>query len=131
MRLPSAALVCSLVFTCSPRSASSNFRAKRFHLRRACLWRFISLAGVLGNSLFMNAILQTLLKLQNLEFGSPLAVSTHETEAGALRADIPPALLDHYDRFRARGKKGIALLVNQVCTGCHMSVTTAKLAHVM
>ena len=79
----------------------------------------------------MNAILQTLLKLQNLEFGSPLAVSTHETEAGALRAGIPPAILDHYDRFRARGKKGIALLVNQVCTGCHMSVTTAKLAHVM
>jgi hypothetical protein len=79
----------------------------------------------------MNAILQTLVKLQNLEFGSPLAVSKNETEAGALRAGIPPALLDHYDRFRARGKKGIALLVNQVCTGCHMSVTTAKLTHVM
>jgi len=79
----------------------------------------------------MNAILQTLLKLQNLEFGSPLAASKNETEAGALRSTIPPAMLDHYDRFRARGKKGIALLVNQVCTGCHMSVTTAKLAHVM
>lgn len=79
----------------------------------------------------MNAILQTLLKLQNLEFGSPLAASTNETEAGALRSTIPPSILDHYDRFRARGKKGVALLVNQVCTGCHMSVTTAKLTHVM
>ena len=85
----------------------------------------------MGNSLFMNAILQTLLKLQNVEFGSPLAASTNEIEAGALRSTIPPAILDHYDRFRARGKKGIALLVNQVCTGCHMSVTTAKLTHVM
>ena len=79
----------------------------------------------------MNAILQTLLKLQNLEFGSPLAGSANETEAGALRTAIPPSVLDHYDRLRTRGKKGVALLVNQVCTGCHMSVTTAKLTNVM
>jgi hypothetical protein len=79
----------------------------------------------------MNAILQTLLKLQNLEFGSPPAASTNETEAGALRSSIPPSILEHYDRFRARGRKGVALVVNQVCTGCHMSVTIAKLTMVM
>jgi len=78
----------------------------------------------------MNAILQTLLKLQNIEFG-PRTGSTHETETAALRAVIPQSMLDHYDRFRARGKKGVALVVNQVCGGCHMGVTIAKLTTVM
>ena len=78
----------------------------------------------------MNAILQTLLKLQSIEFG-PRAGSANETETEALRAIIPKSLLDHYDRFRARGKKGVALVVNQVCGGCHMGVTIAKLTTVM
>jgi len=78
----------------------------------------------------MNAILQTLLKLQSIEFG-PRGGSAHETETAALRAVIPQSLLDHYDRFRARGKKGVALVVNQVCGGCHMGVTIAKLTTVM
>ena len=78
----------------------------------------------------MNAILQTLLKLQSIEFG-PRGGSANETETAALRAVIPLSLLDHYDRFRARGKKGVALVVNQVCGGCHMGVTIAKLTTVM
>ena len=78
----------------------------------------------------MNAILQTLLKVQNIEFG-PRAGSTNETEAAALRAVIPKTILDNYERFRGRGKKGVALVVNQVCTGCHMSVTLAKITVMM
>jgi predicted nucleic acid-binding Zn-ribbon protein len=78
----------------------------------------------------MNAILQTALKLQSIEFG-PRSGSTNETETAALRAVIPQTILDHYERFRTRGKKGIALVVNQVCTGCHMSVTIAKLTTLM
>jgi predicted nucleic acid-binding Zn-ribbon protein len=78
----------------------------------------------------MNAILQTVLKLQSIEFG-PRTGSANETETAALRAVIPQAILDHYERFRARGKKGVALVVNQVCSGCHMGVTIAKLTTVM
>src|SRR6266700_3230225 len=83
-----------------------------------------------GCNLFMNAIFQTVLKLKSIELG-PRSGSTNETETAALRAVIPQLILDHYERFRTRGKKGVALVVNQVCTGCHMSVTIAKLTGVM
>ena len=39
-----------------------------------------------------------------------------------MRGKIPPQILAHYDRLVARGKKGVALVRNQVCTGCHMRV---------
>jgi predicted nucleic acid-binding Zn-ribbon protein len=78
----------------------------------------------------MNAILQPLLKLQTIEFG-PHAGSAAETEAVALRATIPATVLAHYERFRARGKKGVATVSNQVCSGCHMAITTAKLTSLM
>ena len=28
--------------------------------------------------------------------------------------------MGHYDRLVSRGKKGVAIVRNQVCTGCHM-----------
>ncbi|HWQ92304.1 MAG TPA: C4-type zinc ribbon domain-containing protein [Clostridia bacterium] len=67
----------------------------------------------------MNDLLQNLLKLQALEFGEASTKSS-ESEMTALRATIPPQILGHYDRLIARGKKGVAVVRNQVCTGCHM-----------
>ena len=67
----------------------------------------------------MNALLQNLIKLQSLEFGK--AADKAADPAGAeLRAKIPPQILGHYDRLLARGKKGLAAVRDQVCTGCHM-----------
>ncbi len=67
----------------------------------------------------MKELMQKLLKLQTLEFSEP------KNEANAmliteLRGKIPTQILGHYDRFRARGKKGLAAVNNQVCTACHM-----------
>jgi predicted nucleic acid-binding Zn-ribbon protein len=31
-------------------------------------------------------------------------------------------ILAHYDRLVARGKKGVAVVRNQVCGGCHMKL---------
>jgi len=42
-----------------------------------------------------------------------------------LRGKIPAPILGHYDRLRVRGKKGLAAVRHQVCTGCHMSVPLA------
>ncbi|MFO1514662.1 MAG: hypothetical protein U1F83_17425 [Verrucomicrobiota bacterium] len=63
--------------------------------------------------------MQKLLKLQTLEFSEP------KNEANTalimeLRGKIPAQILGHYDRFRARGKKGLAAVNHQVCTACHM-----------
>jgi len=39
-----------------------------------------------------------------------------------LRAEIPAPVLAHYDRLRSRGKKGVSVIRNNVCSGCHMGV---------
>jgi C4-type zinc ribbon domain len=68
--------------------------------------------------------MQNLLELQKLEFS---AKSDEDAAAriAALRENIPPQILGHYDRLRVRGKKGMAPVVNQVCTGCHMRLPLA------
>jgi predicted nucleic acid-binding Zn-ribbon protein len=65
----------------------------------------------------MNATIQNLLKLQSIEFGE---AKGSEKQIGELRGLIPEPILGHYDRLRVRDKKGVAVVRNQVCTGCHM-----------
>jgi len=65
----------------------------------------------------MNSTIQNLLKLQSIEFGDQKG---GEKQIAELRATIPEPILGHYDRLRARDKKGVAVVRNQVCTGCHM-----------
>jgi hypothetical protein len=67
----------------------------------------------------MNAIVQNLLKLQAIEFGND---SGQDKQIAELRAKVPEPILGHYNRLRARGKKGVAVVRNQVCTGCHMKL---------
>ena len=62
----------------------------------------------------MNELMQNLLKLQALEFDQEIT-GADEKLVKALRAKIPPAILAHYDRLADCGKKGVALVHNQVC----------------
>lgn len=78
----------------------------------------------------MNLILKNLLKLQSLEFEKrpgkdALPLITE------LRGKIPEPILGHYDRLLARGKKGIVLVENQTCTGCHMRLPTGVIHTLM
>jgi len=68
---------------------------------------------------FMNALLQNLIKLQSIQFGEVKDKNAEETTA-ELRTQIPSQILGHYDRLVAHRKKGVAIVRNQVCTGCHM-----------
>ncbi len=67
----------------------------------------------------MNAVLTNLLKLQALEFNETDDKNA-EAQMAELRGQIPLPILGQYDRLVARGKKGVAVVRNQVCTGCHM-----------
>jgi len=69
----------------------------------------------------MNVVLQNLMKLQALEF-KEVEASAKEIEAriAEIRALVPPPIMGHYDRLVVRGKKGIAVIRNQTCSGCHM-----------
>src|ERR1035441_6377545 len=69
----------------------------------------------------MNETIKILLQLQSLEFNGK-AAPAQAKQAAELRAKIPPPILAHYDRLVARGKKGVALVRNQVCTACHINV---------
>jgi len=78
----------------------------------------------------MNTIVQNLLKLQALEFGD-VHDKRAEAQAVELRGGIPLPILGHYDRLRARDKKGVAVVRNQVCTGCHMRVPIGQITILM
>lgn len=75
------------------------------------------------------SLLDSLLKLQALEFEGANLDGDQEKEMdrkiASLRLQIPLPILNHYDRLGARGKKGVAAVRRQTCTGCHVQVTKA------
>jgi hypothetical protein len=73
----------------------------------------------------MKGILQNLYKLQTLDMAG---LTSSDPQAAGLRAAIPQGMLSNYDRARARGKKGIALVRNHVCTNCRIQVPIAVTA---
>lgn len=80
-------------------------------------------------------LLTWLLKLQSLESGEAAqnAILEKKTnkQVAELRALIPVPILNHYDRLRARGKKGVAPVRGQTCAGCHVQVTRATVMNLM
>ncbi|HEX4263322.1 MAG TPA: C4-type zinc ribbon domain-containing protein [Verrucomicrobiae bacterium] len=76
----------------------------------------------------MNATIQNLLKLQLIEFGDEKGTNKQIAD---LRAAIPEPILGHYDRLRARDKKGVAVVRNQVCAGCHMRLPIGVITTLM
>ena len=69
----------------------------------------------------MNNPVSLLFELQTLEFGDRLPAAAQERIA-ALRAEITPTLLTHYDRLADTGKRGVAVVRNHACSGCHIRV---------
>lgn len=74
----------------------------------------------------MNNVIEPLFELQNLE--DKAATQDHDSAIQRLRKKIHPQILIHYDRLRARGKKGVALVRNGVCTECHMRLASGTYA---
>jgi predicted nucleic acid-binding Zn-ribbon protein len=68
----------------------------------------------------MNNVIKILLKLQTIEIDKKSAASA--VEIAELRAMVPAQIIGHYDRFVLRGKRGVAVIRNQVCTACHVQV---------
>jgi predicted nucleic acid-binding Zn-ribbon protein len=73
----------------------------------------------------MRKCMATLLALQSLELGGRKAGK--DAERGRLRAEIPEPVLGHFDRLLARGKKGVSVIRNGVCTECHLRVPIGTL----
>jgi predicted nucleic acid-binding Zn-ribbon protein len=73
----------------------------------------------------MKNLMENLLALQDLEFQTRRHSPEQKKLTQTLREKIPSQILGHYDRLMARGKKGLAAVRNQVCTGCHLRVPRA------
>ena len=72
----------------------------------------------------MRNIMDRLLAVQKLQFtAGPKVVGLEK-----LRAEIPAPILARFDRFGARGKNGVALVRNRVCSECHLRITAGKRA---
>ncbi len=72
----------------------------------------------------MKHVIELLLDLQELEMGPAPEAPPHAAEITRLRQLIPPQIIGHYDRLRARDKKGVSLVRNGVCTECHMRLAS-------
>ena len=75
----------------------------------------------------MRKIMDRLLALQKLQFDVCARPTVAQAELEKLRAKVPSTILAHYDRLVARGKKGVALARNGVCSECHLRITGGKL----
>jgi hypothetical protein len=67
----------------------------------------------------MKKIIEQLLAIQTLELDSPKKSST---ESKAIREQVPADVLNRFDKFLQRGKKGVALVQNGVCKGCQIQI---------
>jgi predicted nucleic acid-binding Zn-ribbon protein len=77
----------------------------------------------------MKEIMENLFELQTLEFDETVRPAT-ERRIAELRAKIPGPVLAHYDRLGDQGKKGVSVIRNQTCTGCHMRLPLAVVLEV-
>lgn len=79
----------------------------------------------------MKTVIDFLYELQEVEVGEEDDSPEKSGRIARLRKKIPAPILAHYDRLRHRGKKGVALVRNGVCTGCHMRMSIGTLATLM
>lgn len=76
-------------------------------------------------------VIQRLFELQGLEMGPKAESPEARRLAEAIRKEIPEQIKAHYDRLRARDKKGVALVRHGVCTGCQMKLASGIYAHLL
>jgi predicted nucleic acid-binding Zn-ribbon protein len=77
----------------------------------------------------MKEIMKNLFELQTLEFDETIRPHA-EKRVEELRGKIPGPILAHYDRLCDQGKKGVAVVRNQTCSGCHMRLPLAVMMDV-
>lgn len=80
-----------------------------------------------------NVIMQSLIAMQEIQFGAKPGSPANKEALAALQAKIPPNILGHYDRLVAKGKKGCAgvTMKSKVCLECRVSIPIGTVITVM
>lgn len=83
---------------------------------------------------FVHNIVRSLLELQVLEERLQLfrrnnkRVTDVQARIESVRKGMPAQILAVHDRFQARGKRSIAELRDDVCSGCHLRLAIGNVA---
>jgi hypothetical protein len=72
--------------------------------------------------------MEQLLALQTLQFDLPPKTEEGRANMEKIREQIPSPILAHYGRLALRGKKGVAIARNGVCSECHLRIPSGTLA---
>ena len=72
----------------------------------------------------MKNVIEVLYSLQQLELGGESDSPATAAEISRIRKEVPAPIMGHYDRLRTRGKNGVAIVRNSVCTECHMKLAS-------
>lgn len=73
-------------------------------------------------------VIERLFELQELELGPNAGSAEAKRTSELIRKETPETILGHYDRLMARGKKAIAIVRRDVCTGCQMKLPSGPAA---
>lgn len=76
-------------------------------------------------------VIDRLFELQECEMGTKAGMPGSRNAIEQLRKEIPTPILAHYERLTVRGKRGVALVRNGVCTGCQMRLATGVSAAIL
>jgi hypothetical protein len=79
----------------------------------------------------MKTAIEFLFSLQCIEMGPDSGAPQNVAEILRLRQKIPAPVLAHYDRLRARDKKGVSVVRNSVCSECHMRLASGIYASLL
>jgi hypothetical protein len=72
-------------------------------------------------------IMKALLVLQEVKLHNRTLEEEPETECQRLRGTVPAGVLEKFDRLVNRGKKGVAIVRNGVCSECHLRLPSGTL----
>jgi len=70
----------------------------------------------------MKEIMEALLKLQEAQIRAELKPGEENSTTRKWRKLDPKPIQGHFDRLRARGNKGVAVIRNGTCTACYIKV---------
>ena|SRR5437879_644687 len=76
----------------------------------------------------MIEIVEALLKLQDNELAAKPGSMLEKPDVCRFREKVPVSILGHFNRLIAKGKKGVALVRNGVCSECHLRISSGTLA---
>ena len=91
-------------------------------------WGVFGFGMIVAMVRLMRKIMEHLLEIQNQQLSGEWLSASVLDDMAKHRAQVPPPVFAHFERLLARGKNGVATVLDGVCTECHLRISRGKLA---